>query len=215
MNSFINSLAVNPYFVVIISVSGLFGTFFGFYSHFKNKTNKRLGYSSTNFTLVNEKLSCVNGLNITYKDNLIKSLSVVAMCIRNKGNVSLRNIDFYEKYPLEVCLSNKEEIIIDIEIDELSTDTCEFEIRKINEKNWRIEFKYFENKDFLNLRIYHTGTEDSDIYLRGKIIDGTIKKFESLEDMNRFVERIFFTIMEGSLFGRVLIEILRLFGRKN
>lgn len=174
MNDFITWLAENPYLIVISTVFGIFGTLFGIYSYRKNKIKKIIAYSKKDFTLLDKTVSKIKGLEVKYNSRNISNLTVTEMCISNGGNASLRKNDIYEKYPLELLVCGKDIEIIDVEIESKSADTCEFKVYHTKNK-WIVNFDYLEIKDFLNLRIYHTG-EKNCIFLGGKIIDGKIKE---------------------------------------
>lgn len=137
------------------------------------KKRKRINYQYSTNVLITDKLSEVNDLQVTFKNEPIESLSVTSINLANNGNVTIENNDIYKGHNLTIIPKDVNTTILFAKVISQSSDTVECDIHYTNE-NATISFQTFEKGDYTNINIYHTGNDDSEFEVKGKIKEGKI-----------------------------------------
>lgn len=98
--------------------------------------------------------------------------------IWNGGNEVLERNDMVIERPLQIVSENKNTIILDAQIIEVSEQTNRISICRIEDNNLELEFEYIEPGSGAVIQILHTGKESLKV-------DGKIKGGEVIKDIDR------------------------------
>ncbi|RNI30933.1 hypothetical protein EFA69_06480 [Rufibacter immobilis] len=153
-----NSIALNPWFVLIGGIVGVLGLFLSIYFYFKSKSVKSLSYNTKNFQLVDSKLNKVEGLDVSYKGSKVLNLTVTRFIIWNSGNVTIRRDDIASKDPLRIAIVN-EGGFLDYQVVREVNKVNDFTVTPIaNGRELLIDFEYLDHNDGIIIQTYHTST---------------------------------------------------------
>lgn len=173
MDLIVKSVSQNHYFVLLTGVASLISFIIGVTLPIMQRKKKQLAYSLSTTELVNDKLSKVDGLDVTFKGVGVDQLSVTSVSIVNNGNEIIKKDDFHDDHELKICVSDDKCELIDAKVTKQSSDTVGCEVSIKNNEIF-VHFKIFEKKDCVSVNIYHTGSENSEFKIEGKIIAGKI-----------------------------------------
>ncbi|MBT9449799.1 hypothetical protein ICN84_06880 [Akkermansia glycaniphila] len=180
------------------SIGGL-GIVIGILLYYRNKKEKKPVYQLQTINLLDDNISSINGVAISFQENKISSLSLSVLTFKNKGRQSIRRSDILKENPLRVILSQNCEIL-DYKLSSISSsDICVQMQLSENRRMLMIAFNYLEKDGEFTINIFHTGSADNDISLKCKILDAP--KIRRLKDMQ--VDNT-----EGSNFLRLLLIVL-------
>lgn len=173
MEDIANWISENPY----IAVAGLLATFLGLIvaiiTPIIQRKRKQLHYTVTTTSLVEEKISNIENIEIFFSGEKIQTLSVTNLKIWNGGNTLIDYSDIYLGHDLVLRAIERNCSILGIDVIDQSADTIEC---KVDSKSgdFRILFQTFEKKDYVIINIYHTGDANTYFKLDGKIKEGKI-----------------------------------------
>lgn len=178
----ISFLAINPIFIVFCSLIGLFSFVLSIIFYFKSKRVKKLSYIVRNFNVIDDSVSKIEDLGVTYKGMEVKSLSVSKFGIWNEGNETINGTDLVKNDRLRIAVTKGVEIL-DWKVISHTKLANDIIIEGIpDSENIAIEFEYLDPNDGILLQVYHTGINKTDIYLDGSIKG--ITKFVNHIDYN-------------------------------
>lgn len=145
--------------------------------HLIGKTRKHISYTVKTSCLISNEISNINFLEVKYNDKKIDNLYVSKIVIKNIGNSIIEKNDFSTSNPLSI---NALKLVICN--DDFKDKTY---MSKKNNVDWSfklpsensfsqllIDFDYIPKKGVINFNILHT----NQIYIKGKLKDGTITK---------------------------------------
>jgi len=166
-------ISENPY----IAAAGLIATFLGLIiaiiTPIIQRKRKQLHYTISTTLLVEEKISNIKNLEIFFSGEKIQKLSVTNIKIWNGGNALIDCNDIYAGHELTLRADDSNCLILGVDIAKQSADTIQCQIDNSSE-NIKLLFQTFEKKDYILLNIYHTGDDNTNFKLLGKIKDGKI-----------------------------------------
>lgn len=134
-----------------------------------NIKDRKISFKIKHFNkIVLSKRKMVPNLSIWIDNKKIdnNNISVTDYKIFNNGRKTVYK--HHIASPLTIMSLSDETRILNAFIDEVSEDTNEFKIVKFSEKSIQLSFDYIDKKQWIILRIVHTGYID-DIKFKGKI----------------------------------------------
>lgn len=102
----INSLAVNPWLVVISAIISFLGLIFAVIFYFKSKKIKKPRLKSRSINLLKESAEKIDGLKITYLENNIPNITITKLAIWNEGNDTINRSDIALADPILITAKN-------------------------------------------------------------------------------------------------------------
>lgn len=150
--------------------------FFGILSYVfyrKGIKKKKILITSNSTVLVSEDLSNYTGLQISYNNEEVKTLTSTTITIRNIGNDVIENTDITPSDPIIISTSNKF----------LSTNGEEYKVvssnkkvttslQKLDDSKLQLSFDFLNPKNELSITILHNG----DIVVNGDLKNGNVDK---------------------------------------
>ena len=173
MKSIAEKIAQNPYFVIVGWLATVIALLIAIIVPFVQAKKVRLDFSYTSNILVTDKLSEMEGLNISYNGNKINQLAVTSCEIRNTGNVTIEDQSVYDGHKLEITSDSEDVDVLFATVVSQSYDTNNVRI-SYDDKSVRVLFDALEKNDKTVINIYHSGDEHAVFNIDGKIKEGTI-----------------------------------------
>lgn len=161
----------------ILSISGIILTiFFGILSYVfyrKGIKKKKLLITSNSTILVSEDLSNYNGLQISYNNEEVKTLTSTSITIRNIGNDVIENTDITPSDPIVITTTNK---FLSINGEEYKVTSSNKKIttslQKIDDSKLQLSFDFLNPKNELSITLLHNGN----ILVNGDLKNGNVDK---------------------------------------
>lgn len=139
------------------------------------RRRKKLSYTAFSTMLVDDGKSKINGLNIRYKGVDINNLCITKMKIINNGNVLIEGNDFHVNHDLKI--KTEDDItILGVDIISTSVDT----ICPSIDESLIIHFQAFEKNDWMEVDVYHTGNQKTEVILDGKLKEGNVVDYTKI-----------------------------------
>lgn len=168
---------MNSNWQTILSISGIILTiFFGILSYVfyrKGIKKKKLLITSNSTVLVSEDLSNYNGLQISYNNEEVKTLTSTTITIRNIGNDVIESTDITPSDPIVILTSNK---FLSINGEEYkvasSNKKVTTSLQKINDSKLQLSFDFLNPKNELSITLLHNGN----IHVNGDLKNGNVDK---------------------------------------
>lgn len=163
------------------NILGVLGIILAYYFYCKGKSTKELYYEINSFNLIGKNLKeKISDIQILYKDNRIKYLTISKIAVWNSGNKTVWDNEIPENNKIRISICNSYDIL-ECEIiqnDDLDTNLT---LTKIDNKNLELNFKFLEpNKGFM-LKIIHTSITSNDLNVKGRVIGGSdIKRINDI-----------------------------------
>lgn len=180
MTDFLNSLTRDTILSIAGLIFGIIGIILAIVFYFKGKKSKKPYYLMKSFNIISDNFgNRIEDIEILFKGQKIKDLTVTKIVIWNSGNETINKSDIPET--TKFGIGAKEEIkIYDIEIIE-NTDTAN-NITLINhEQKYLIDFDFIDPNQGIIIKVTHSGKSSEDI-----IVDGRVKGGFELEQKNGF-----------------------------
>jgi len=171
--------------ITIISLLGVAITVIALIIQIKDKKRKAIFYSITTNVLLDNKVSMIDGIRVTFHDEEVRNIAISTVKIWNGGNELLEASDFYSGKELKLEIPINERILAAKVLDE-TEDTCKVNATIAEQNNAvQISFYCLEPKQGATINIYHTNIEEDSIYLIGRIKGGKlINRSVSIETEN-------------------------------
>jgi hypothetical protein len=152
------------------NILGVIGIILAYYFYYKSKSTKELYYEITSFNLIGKNIKDkISDIQILYKDNRIKYLTISKIAIWNSGNQTVWENEIPENNKIQISICDSYDIL-ECEIlqnDDLDTNLT---LTKIDNKKLELNFKFLEpNKGFI-LKIIHTSITSNDLTVKGRVI---------------------------------------------
>jgi len=153
--------------------------------YFKSRKKKKLKWVDFRSPFIAKNILKIEGLKITYKDQIVSDLILTRIILENSGNETIKREDIATMEPLKIIVKNPCNIMefIDIEQTEKANN---FKLELIDDNNIKIDFEYIEPKNKVIIPILHTRCEKNNFIVGGKIIGGKITH-NIAEEMKYFV----------------------------
>lgn len=184
MNVVIDWICKNPLATAIGFLATLLSLIIAIIVPILQRKKKILGYAIKTEPILDANTAKIEGLSIKYKDNDIECLYLTIIKLFNNGNVLIDKKDFYKDKELTITVENGK--IIDSHISKQSSDTIEAKLLT-NDNSIKVDFVTFEKKDYVTIRLYHTG---SDVIVKGRYREGKIVNAIDLSEV-KTVAKIF------------------------
>jgi hypothetical protein len=141
------------------------------YFYFRSKSIKIPVFSKESFNIIQDSISKLSDIKVSYKDEIINNLTITKIAFLNRGRETIDKTDIAEKDPLRITV--KENLkILDAKIIYTSAKNDEnvFCISNIEDNNSiKILFDFLDKDQGGIIQIAHTGTSSKDIAVTGKI----------------------------------------------
>lgn len=163
------------YIIGIIGlISNILGMIFTYIFFRKGKKDRKPMFAIESANFIHDFLTQFKGLNISYKNKKVSTLSGSRIAIWNAGKESIRKTDIVDGDPIRIVPEEGVEIL-DINevkfINESNKCKCELVNNKII-----IDFEYLDYHEGLALEILHTGKTSWSLKVLGTVIGaGKIK----------------------------------------
>ena len=126
--------------------------------------------------LVSEDLSNYNGLQISYNNEEVKTLTSTYITIRNIGNDIIENADIIPSDPIIISTTSK---FLSINSEEYkivsSNKKVTTSLQKIDDSNLQLSFDFLNPKNELSITLLHNG----DLIVNGDLKIGNIEKISN------------------------------------
>lgn len=185
MNSILKFFDNNPLLNLISFFIGVFGFILAIIFYIKSIKEKKPIYDLKTFRLIDDSLSGIKNLSLTYRNLEVKNLSLTKIAFWNNGKESINISDIAKADSLKIF--SKEGIIIyDYEIV-FSHRANNLKINNDEKNVLLIIFDFLNYHDGFVLNIYHNGKMNSDVEINGTFIDS--QKFEKRRQREYFLEK--------------------------
>lgn len=162
------SWATTPEFSLLGFSLGLFGLLTGFVFYFKSKKERRPTYLVRTTTLVEGNPNYPEGLAFTYRGVVQPRIAVSKLLFWNGGRETIRRADLIDSDPLRVKVSNA--TILDVQAIKIASENCSFRLSHSTPEDFSFGFDYLEQQEYILIQIVHTGKDDADIQMFGKVL---------------------------------------------
>jgi hypothetical protein len=172
MSRFVDSLAINQWFVVIAAVCTMVSVPLTFYFYLKSKRAKLPRYAIRSNNLIKGTKNVIPAVTIRFAGHgeAIDNLTVSKVIFWNAGRDTIKKRDIITPPGIIVQAKNGC-TILDAEIVHRTTPENEFEVTKAQDKSQlRVTFKYMDRNEGVLIQVFHTGVKDDDIEVLGKIM---------------------------------------------
>lgn len=169
---------LNEYGTLMSIVSlfiGILGVVLAFYFYFKSKKTRKPYFSRRSFNVISERVEKYSDLKVTFRNEVIKNLTVTKIAIWNGGNETINYSDLAATDKIYIK-ADEDFSIFNAEILFQTNDTCQFKLNQ-NNKQVDIDFDYIDKNQGCILQIIHSGRKSSDL-----IVQGTVKGCGSIKE---------------------------------
>lgn len=185
---------MNTDWQTILSISGIILTiFFGILSYVfyrKGIKKKKLLITSNSTILISEDLSNYSGLQISYNNEEVKTLTSTCITIRNIGNDVIENTDITPSDPIIISTTNK---FLSINGEEYkiasSNKKVTTALKKIDDSNLQLSFDFLNPKNELSITLLHNGN----IMINGDLKNGNVDKISNNDNYVPVTKNIYST----------------------
>lgn len=180
-------------------IAGIFATIL-FYK--LSQKSKRLIYDKQSKPLITNSISKIDGLNITYKNKPVESLTNTTIRFKSTGKGNINKTDYAERFPLTIQTDGEFIIQEDIKsiLENNSNKFNKIEFIPIDKSKIIIEIDFLKHNNWFTLNIFHTGN----LKVTGELKDGKILCSSSINKMS--ISDILYII--GMSLGIVFILLL-------
>ena len=166
---FIETLAKNPWLVIISFIITFLGFILAFIFYFKSKKVKKPRLESRSLNLLKESAEKIEGLKITYLNENIPNITITKLAIWNDGNDTINKSDIASADPLLITAKDTVHIL-EYKIIYQKNECSLFDIEEIESgKKLKVTFDFLDFQDGAVIQLLHTGNSSSDIEFKGTI----------------------------------------------
>jgi len=124
-------------------------------------------YAVYTSNLVQNAVSQMSGLEITYKSHCVSVVSVSKIIFWNAGSETLSSLDIVTANPLRVCCLGDVQLL-DAEVLLANNQSSQISVEKADSGNEAIiRFDYLDNNQGGVIQVVHTGLVSADLAVRG------------------------------------------------
>jgi len=190
---------------LVLAVAGIIATIITFLLTRKNKVPL---FDKTETSVIGLETTSIRDLIIFWDNKELQSLRITTISFWNFGNLAIRKDDISNSDPLRVE-AEMDSKILDFEITYKHNEHNNIKlILADNKKNIALDFDYLEFNDGLVIKIFHTGSSENLINVKGTILDSKkiskeadvflsnniIRSLSVLSTKNNFLDNILFPI---------------------
>jgi hypothetical protein len=169
ISNMISSLIQNPWIIFISLFLAPVGVILAILFYFKSKRKKSIKFCQKNDLLIRDFIQKVDGLNIEYLGNKIKTLSIAKIAIWNDGTETINGYDIPKHDNFFISIDNNHDIL-DVSIIQTTNKSNDIKVKlSEDKKEINIDFEYLDKKDGFVLQLFHTGIDIENINLNGSI----------------------------------------------
>lgn len=174
METLSNLIQQNPYLVVIGWAATILGLICAVIIPIIQRKRKQLVMSYSVVNLLNQNVSGLDDLKISYLGVDIEQLTIATIKIKNTGNCIIDYRDIYPGHDLKITrVNNDDGQILYSNIVSQSSDTIECKLKTIDNDVY-VAFQTFEKKDSITINAYYSGSTHLECKLEGRIREGKI-----------------------------------------
>lgn len=165
------------------NILGLLGIILAYYFYYKGKSTKELYYEITSFNIIGKNIKKkISDIQISYKDNKVKYLTISKIAIWNSGNKTVWENEIPENNKIRISICKSYDIL-ECEIIQNDDLDSNLTLKRIDNKNLELNFKFIEPKKGFILKIIHTSITSNDLIVKGRIIGGS--EIRRINDIGR------------------------------
>jgi hypothetical protein len=200
----IKPITDNPGVQLAALILGVASVVLAIYFYVKSKKDRLPSYTVLSTTLVEGLSSELQDLKVTYKGEACERVTVSKLWFWNAGKEPIRRTDFVGAAPLAVVVAAGVKVM-SARVIFCTDEATKFadiltEERQGKETLVKFDFDYLDYNDGGIIEIVHTGNEETEIGITGKIIGSTKHNF-----VDAFYIRRSFIISHLSIFERILV----------
>jgi len=178
-------IIISNIFPIISIIIGITGLVYGITNNKSNPKSKRPAYKLKTTKII-EKPD-VDGLNISYKKQDVKSLSLTKVLFINDGKEIISSEDVVADHSIFIETNNDQIKIYSSELEYTSKQSFNFEIEEF-ENGIEIHFDYVNPSNGCIIKILHSGSTNASPLFR---INGELKGVERISEMTDPKEYVF------------------------
>lgn len=178
----ITNLFTNPMLNGIGFIIGLLGLLVGIVSVVLVIRKKKAFYTIQSNNFINDKTRKFEKLSIAYDGNPINNFTLTNIKFWNNSDKPIIGDYVPKGDPLTITVKDNFEIL-DANVIKMTdaNNVNEFAIERIDKKTMKINFKYIEQNEGLEISVAHTGKSTKDINFSGRIIGWKILNSERVD----------------------------------
>ncbi|MDN5097065.1 hypothetical protein O8C85_00775 [Aliarcobacter butzleri] len=181
-------LTSNPYLNLIFFLLSIISILLTIFFYYKSKKTKEPRYLYKSFSLIENSLSALDGLEIIYNKEKIDTLTLTKFAIWNNGNDVIEGSDVARSDKLRISLAKDKKIINVKSI--FNRKIANNILIEISNNEVLINFDFLDFGDGAIFEVYHTGNVNEKITMNGTIKGANKIKWGSYEKdylSNKFV----------------------------
>lgn len=156
---------LNLVFLLLASVSILLSLVL----YIKSRKYKRPCFNVRTFQLIEDTVNKIEAVEISYQGERVKNLSLTKFALWNRGNDTVNIHDVASTDPLRIVIDPPAKLL-GAELIYASNPANNFKIlTNLQTGEVKIEFEYFHTYEGIVAQIYHTGSKDNPIILKGTV----------------------------------------------
>ena len=183
--SWLQNFLDNTIFQALITIMGILGFGWGFYSHFFSNKKQRISTVFSSFEIIKQGKETIPKLSLSFGGKEINDLTITKFAIWNSGNKIIHGADIVSTQKLRVFSEDSAEILDAQIVTESDESNC-FSLCGVFSNQVCIDFDYVDSHDGIVLQVIHTGSANSlkvDCKIKGGkpikcLGTGTSKKIE-------------------------------------
>jgi hypothetical protein len=156
------------FFLTIVSM------IFALYTYLKNLQIREPKYSVRTTNLVQENIKKIQGIEIKFEEKIVPTLSISKILFWNSGKKTIKSEDIPARTPLQISINEDCEILsAKLLKPEKELNEGQYKVEIDNtKKNVKLSFDFIRYNEGAIVELLHTGKTNSDIFIKGKLIDG-------------------------------------------
>src|SRR4030042_2801295 len=156
---------LNLVFLLLASISILLSLVL----YIKSRKYKRPCFNARTFQLIEDTVNKIEAVEISYRGERVKNLSLTKFALWNRGNDTVNIHDVASTDPLRIVIDPPAKLL-GAELIYASNPANNFKIlTNLQTGEVRIEFEYFHTYEGMVAQLYHTGSRNHPIMLKGTV----------------------------------------------
>ena len=172
MNDFFSSITNQDWWNYISLFLGLSGIVLGFIFYYKSKKSKKPLYNFSSNSLISDKQTLTDDLEVKYKGKIIKNLRITKFAFWNSGSEVIRKSDIASTSPLKIQIDPAFEIFNFAIIHQKHENNVS--VLKITENTLQVDFDFLDMNEGFILSFYHNSEPKKRVSFSGTIIGSKI-----------------------------------------
>src|SRR4030042_2419932 len=156
---------LNLVFLLLASISILLSLVL----YIKSRKYKRPCFNVRTFQLIEDTVNKIEAVEISYQGERVKNLCLTKFAFWNRGNETVNIHDVASTDPLRIVIDPPAKLL-GAELIYASNPANSFKIfTNLQTGEVKIEFEYFHTYEGIIVQIYHTGSKENPIMLKGTV----------------------------------------------